>query len=320
MLTRFFFAPQIHNTWPKLYVLTQDGVLFSEYLENMSISYDYQYVDFEEFKSIDYKFKGYQSLQEIDYSDAISKTLVNQANWVNKYINNYKKIPKIRVPLGATRPWKLLTEDKIIDDFNYSKSIGTVEVWNIASLEFKSLSNYLKNDVLGNEKDNIRDIEIKSIAAFLEVSVLILDSENPKKFIRSEDLQIFLDPISELAELNPTQKEIVLLVNLIKYVMTNGDMIHYKVRGNIPRSKWYNLREWNANNWYKEFIIFRLDGLIEVLKKSDCNKLFGKQYIWWSCIFYLERTYPNMYIQGTRSMNDYVYDVLKDLSKKFHEK
>ena len=33
---RFFFAPQVYRTWPKLAVLTSDGVLYSEFKVNSS--------------------------------------------------------------------------------------------------------------------------------------------------------------------------------------------------------------------------------------------------------------------------------------------
>ena len=88
MKARFFYAAACYRTWPKLYVLTEDGKLFSRYLDYMQPTTDSQSVNYNTFKASDYSYEGYQGLKEIDYQTAISKTLTRQPNWVESYINS----------------------------------------------------------------------------------------------------------------------------------------------------------------------------------------------------------------------------------------
>jgi hypothetical protein len=89
MNARFFYADACYNTWPKLYVLTEDGKLFSRYLFFMEPATDTQHVDFHSFKASDYSWGGYQSLKEISYSKAIETKLRCQPNWVAAYMRNH---------------------------------------------------------------------------------------------------------------------------------------------------------------------------------------------------------------------------------------
>ncbi len=86
MKFRYFYAPAVYNTWAKLYVLTSDGVLYSQYLVYMRLTIDKQQFDFETFKASDYSFEGYQDLKEIDYDTAIHIGLTRQANWIEGYL------------------------------------------------------------------------------------------------------------------------------------------------------------------------------------------------------------------------------------------
>ena len=52
MKTRFFYAQEAYRTWPKLYVLTEDGTLYSEYLDYMQPAKDIKKVDFVTFKAL----------------------------------------------------------------------------------------------------------------------------------------------------------------------------------------------------------------------------------------------------------------------------
>ena len=75
MKVRFFTAPNIdHNngksTWQKVYVLTDDGLLYSEYLDYMKPSIDKQYFNSDTFQASDYLFNGYQPLTEVTEDDA----------------------------------------------------------------------------------------------------------------------------------------------------------------------------------------------------------------------------------------------------------
>lgn len=86
MSARFFYAPKVAATWPKLYVMTEDGTLYCEYLNFMQSARDIQHFDYQTFRASDYKWSGYQPLQEIDYKTANDKPLIRQANWVENYV------------------------------------------------------------------------------------------------------------------------------------------------------------------------------------------------------------------------------------------
>jgi hypothetical protein len=88
MKNRFFYGAATHNTWPKLFVLSENGIFYCEYLDYMKPATINETYDFNTFKAEDYKWDGYQSIKEIDESTAKSKTLTRQTNWVGQYINS----------------------------------------------------------------------------------------------------------------------------------------------------------------------------------------------------------------------------------------
>ncbi len=86
MEARFFIADASYNTWKKIYVLTSDGTLYSEYLDYMRPVTDRRTVDYSSFAQEDYSFGEYQSLREVSKSEASSAILTKQSNWVNNYL------------------------------------------------------------------------------------------------------------------------------------------------------------------------------------------------------------------------------------------
>lgn len=86
MKARFFYAPQIFSTWPKLFILTEDGKLYTEFLNRFKLIKSEQEVDFVNFNSDAFKFEGYQPLQEITHDEALQVQLVKQNNWIQSYI------------------------------------------------------------------------------------------------------------------------------------------------------------------------------------------------------------------------------------------
>lgn len=87
MKARFFYGAACYSTWPKLFVLTEDGRFYSEYLSyNRPARVDLK-KDFHDFKATDYKWSDYQSIVEIDEVTAKSKTLINQTNWISDYLS-----------------------------------------------------------------------------------------------------------------------------------------------------------------------------------------------------------------------------------------
>ena len=87
MEARFFIADACFNTWKKIYVLTSDGTLYSEYLDYMRPVTDRRTVDFSSFAQEDYSFGGYHKLREVSKSEATSAVLTRQGNWVSSYLN-----------------------------------------------------------------------------------------------------------------------------------------------------------------------------------------------------------------------------------------
>lgn len=88
MRKRFFYGAETHNTWPKLFVLTDDGKFYCEYLDYMKPATVQKNFDFETFKAEDYTWGGYQTIVEIDESTAKNKTLKRQPNWITRYVDN----------------------------------------------------------------------------------------------------------------------------------------------------------------------------------------------------------------------------------------
>lgn len=86
--TRFFYAPAIHRTWPKIFVLTEDGLLYCEYLEQNKVNKFNKRVSNIDFDEGEFKWGGYQSMHEIEKPEAISVKLTNQNNWVLSYLDN----------------------------------------------------------------------------------------------------------------------------------------------------------------------------------------------------------------------------------------
>lgn len=90
-MSRFFTAKHMFHengkeTWAKVYVLTPDGSLYSEYLNFRNPVKDLQKVDFKEFKAYNYSFSNYQPLEEVDFQTAITTQLIGQKNWVRDYL------------------------------------------------------------------------------------------------------------------------------------------------------------------------------------------------------------------------------------------
>ena len=83
---RFFIAKPIYKTWAKVYVLSSDGELYSQYLDYMNLTFDKQKVNFSLFKQEDYSFEGYQTLREINLCEAEKIQLTRQNNWVLEYV------------------------------------------------------------------------------------------------------------------------------------------------------------------------------------------------------------------------------------------
>lgn len=91
MNARFFYAPyMLHEkgteTWPKLFVLTDDDVLYCEYLFYMEQAFISKSFNFESFKANHYSYEGYQHLEEISYQRAQREVLTQQGNWIDRYL------------------------------------------------------------------------------------------------------------------------------------------------------------------------------------------------------------------------------------------
>lgn len=83
---RFFYAAGVYRTWPKLFVLTSDGIFYCEYLEYLNkatIRENFNYYSFEPFT---YRCHGYQPIVEIDEDTALKTRLVRQENWIGRYL------------------------------------------------------------------------------------------------------------------------------------------------------------------------------------------------------------------------------------------
>ncbi|MBP7809045.1 MAG: hypothetical protein KA163_07115 [Bacteroidia bacterium] len=83
---KYMFHENGKETWPKIYVLTPDGDLYSEYFYYRNTAKDLQKVNFKEFKAYNYSYSTYQPLEEVDFKTAITTHLIGQRNWVRDYL------------------------------------------------------------------------------------------------------------------------------------------------------------------------------------------------------------------------------------------
>ncbi len=87
MEARFFYAPPIFNTSPKIYVLTSDGEFYSEVRKSGRITMEIQRTSYENFIESEFVTDDYPLLLEIPYHEAIDMPLKDQPNWVKAYLD-----------------------------------------------------------------------------------------------------------------------------------------------------------------------------------------------------------------------------------------
>ncbi len=89
MNARFFYAPPIFSSIPKVFVLTEDLTLYSEIRENALVQVEKITVSsFSNFKTAEHENEDYPILLEIKRSEAIKMPLNIQANWIERYLTS----------------------------------------------------------------------------------------------------------------------------------------------------------------------------------------------------------------------------------------
>jgi hypothetical protein len=89
MNARFFYAAPIFTNSPKLMVLTEDSVLYSEHREYEVLKVEKSTkVNFDNFNVSEFENEDFPILLEIDYKEARDMPLAGQANWVERYVMN----------------------------------------------------------------------------------------------------------------------------------------------------------------------------------------------------------------------------------------
>lgn len=94
MKARFFYAPPIFNTNPKLYVLTSDGTLFTEYRKEGILIKEIHHTDYHGFRESSFTNEDYPLLLELKKDEATSMPLHNQANWIEGYLETKNAQPE----------------------------------------------------------------------------------------------------------------------------------------------------------------------------------------------------------------------------------
>jgi hypothetical protein len=86
MNARFFYAAPIFTNSPKLMVLTEDSVLYSEHRDFEVINVERkENVSFTEFEIKDFENEDYPVILEINYAEAREMPLLGQPNWIDRY-------------------------------------------------------------------------------------------------------------------------------------------------------------------------------------------------------------------------------------------
>ncbi|MFT4753963.1 MAG: hypothetical protein ACI9GM_000087 [Salibacteraceae bacterium] len=89
MNARFFYGAPIFSNSPKLLVLTEDGVLYSEIREYEVTTVDkIDNVAYSNFVEKNFENEDYPILLEIEYPEARDMPLAGQANWIDRYVNS----------------------------------------------------------------------------------------------------------------------------------------------------------------------------------------------------------------------------------------
>lgn len=154
---KFFYAPYIYRTWPKIYVLSEDGILYSKYLFKYNYSEDTKQFNFVDFKESDYSYGGYQKMHEISFDVALKTNLISQSNWVKEYVSHKTKILQNKLAV------KFDDKEKLLDFKGYDKENKYNIVVN--SLEFKddkiflNLIHYFNFNNINIAKYNLVKIE-----------------------------------------------------------------------------------------------------------------------------------------------------------------
>ncbi len=89
MNARFFYGAPIFTNSPKLMVLSEDGILYSEIKEYEVTKIEkIQNVSFSDFVEKDYENEDYPVLLEIGFQEACDMPLAGQPNWIDRYVLN----------------------------------------------------------------------------------------------------------------------------------------------------------------------------------------------------------------------------------------
>ncbi len=89
MNARFFYAAPIFTNSPKLMVLTEDQILYSEHREYEVTKVEKKAnINFDGFSEKDYESEDYPILLEIGYTEAKEMPLAGQANWIDRYVTS----------------------------------------------------------------------------------------------------------------------------------------------------------------------------------------------------------------------------------------
>lgn len=90
MKARFFYAAPIFTNSPKLMVLTDDSVLYSEHNEFDVLKVEKTIVkNYHDFSVSDYECEDFPVILEIDYEEARSMRLNGENNWIERYVANH---------------------------------------------------------------------------------------------------------------------------------------------------------------------------------------------------------------------------------------
>lgn len=89
MNARFFYGAPIFTNSPKLMVLSEDGILYSEVKEYEVTKIEkMDNVPYSEFIEKEFENEDYPVLLEIGYQEAREMPLANQPNWIDRYVLN----------------------------------------------------------------------------------------------------------------------------------------------------------------------------------------------------------------------------------------
>ncbi len=100
MNVRFFYSPAIFSNYPKLFVLTDDAILYSESRDYSVVEVErYVVTSFQNFDPKEYETEEHPVLLEVSKTEATEISDDLRPNWLNRYLMEKRAFTQESMPV-----------------------------------------------------------------------------------------------------------------------------------------------------------------------------------------------------------------------------